>query len=272
YAHVVAGAPVVDPADAALFRAPANAIASRHPFLDCRWVAPRPQIEPDGLLAPGAGFRRAVPEVRIALPGLALPLTVIGVHLKAKGHGADRAAAAAMPDWDGRFRDYLRRRSAGMAGQAIRRAAEAMMLYDRAMAIVAADPAAPVAVMGDFNDDPDSMVMRSLTNNAETGQIALPDPSPEDRRAFFRWQLYDAGRLVFGAARVPTHFSAAHGASVLDTVLVSNALNGSNTRGLARPVAAGVLTDLVAGQPDARRASDHAPVFVRFATRSEAEP
>lgn len=249
----------------AVFTGPVVALASRLPVRAARVLPPDPAIEPEGLLASGFGYRRDIIEAEIEVPGLDLPLVVYVCHLKSQGAFVDADAIAVIDGWGARFQAHLRARALADANQVIRRAGEAMMLYAHIMDRIAARPGQPVAVIGDLNDEPDSFTLRILTQSDWLRTIARRAYSalePAQRAQRYGWLLYSAAQLApmqSPGAPIPTHASW-RGGSVLDYILVSNALNQNNPRGLAEVVAYDVLNDHHGGAMDRLTTSDHAPI------------
>ena len=236
YPHVaVVAEPARAPEDPDIFLGPVVALLSRHPFVD----APTSLRVPPGLfddvpLALDFGFRRDVVRAKVDLPGLG-PTTVMSAHFKSQGAFIDGDAVAALPDWRARFRDHLRQRASRDAEQLIRRTGEAASLYLATMEEVAPDRNAPVVILGDLNDTPDSATLRIATQYDWIQNIAgrrydRVEP-PSERAWSYAWRLYDAYRLRpdQSGVRSDTHAGGWHyGPSVLDYVLVSNGLNPEN--------------------------------------------
>lgn len=251
-----------------VFRGPVNALASRHPILNARVLPSTPETEPDGQLSADSGFRRGIIEAEIAIPGLESPLAVYVCHLKSKGAFVDTDGVEALPDWPSRWRRHLRERALKDANQVIRRASEAMMLYEAVMNRIEANPLQPVVVMGDLNDTPDSFTLRILTQNEEVANIArrrARDLEVEERAPQYQWKLYSAA--VLGSPQSltppPTHAGWNH-ASTLDYVLVSNALNHRNPAAVAHCKRFDVFNDHHWDRTARLQSSDHAPVRARF--------
>ncbi len=247
---------------------PNLALASRFPIRDARILRATPEIEPDGLLAEDFDYRRGVIEAEIDVPGLAEPLVVYNCHFKSQGAFVDSDAVADLPDWPARFRKHLRDRALLDANQVIRRAGEAMMLYEHVMNRIEANPAQPIAVVGDLNDDPESFTLRILTQNERLANIAGRSYShlePAERAPRFTWQLYSAAGLApsQAASATPTHVTWNH-SSVLDYVLVSNALNPRNPNAVAHVTQYDVFNQHHIEETDRLVSSDHAPVRARI--------
>ncbi|QFT63792.1 endonuclease/exonuclease/phosphatase family protein [Roseivivax sp. THAF30] len=258
-----------------VWQGPVVALASRFPILSAGPLAADPSVEPDGLLAPDFDFRRQIIEAEIEVPGLAQPLVVYCAHLKSQGAFVDRDRVAAFGGWSERFRDHLSQRAQADASQVIRRAGEAIMLYEAAMKRMATDRDLPLAVLGDLNDEPGSFTLRILTQNEDVPYIAgtryqALDNSEKSNR--YTWQLYSTAGLGApqGLGLTPTHVGWMH-ASVLDYVLVSNGLNRRNPRGPVADTTYDVFNSHHWDpESDSKETSDHAPVRAIFELKSEA--
>ena len=269
YPHVaVVAEPARDPADPDVFLGPVVALLSRHPFIDAPTPLPvSPDLLADLPLAPGFGFRRDVVRARVDLPGLG-PTTVMSAHFKSQGAFVDDDAVAALPAWRARFREHFRQRAIRDAEQLVRRSAEEAALYLAAMEEVGADRNAPVLVLGDLNDTPDSSTLRIATQRDWVRTVAGRRydgiEAPSDRAWSYAWRLYDAYGLRpdQSGARQATHAGGwNYGPSVLDYVLVSNGLNPENPSRRGTVVEHRVLDAHLEGGRDPGR-SDHALVRV----------
>jgi len=251
-----------------IWKGPNLALASRFPIRSARVLDPTPGIEPDGLLAPEFDYRRGVIEAEIEVPGLAEPLLVYNCHFKSQGAFVDKDAIAELPDWPARFRMHLRQRALLDANQVIRRAGEAMMLYEHVMNRIAANPAQPAVVVGDLNDDPESFTLRILTQNERIRHIggrSYAHLEAFEKAPRYTWQLYSAAGLapMQDADVIPTHVTWNH-SSVLDYVLVSNSLNPRNPNALGAVTGYEVFNDHHVSETDRLISSDHAPIRARI--------
>lgn len=247
---------------------PNLALASRLPIRDARVLRATPEIEPDGLLAADFDYRRGIIEAEIEVPGLAEPLVVYDCHFKSQGAFVDSDAVALLPEWRDRFRKHLRDRALLDANQVIRRAGEAMMLYEHIMNRIEANPEQAVAVVGDLNDDPESFTLRILTQNERIRNIAgrsYANLEPHEKAGRYAWQLYSASGLApaQGTGLTPTHATWNH-SSVLDYVLVSNSLNPRNPNALGHVTSYEVFNQHHLDQVNRLVSSDHAPICARI--------
>ena len=236
YEHVaIVAEPPRDEADPAVFLGPVVAIVSRHPFAGEPSALPvAPELADGTPLAADFAFRRDIVRASIDLPGLG-STTVMSAHLKSQGAFVDGDAIAELPNWRERFREHLRQRAIKDADQIVRRSGEAAAIYLAAMEEVEADRNAPIVVLGDLNDTPDSPTLRLATQREWVRNIARRRytgiESPADRSWFYAWRLYDAFGLAPNQSgiREPTHASSwRYPASMLDYALVSNGLNPRN--------------------------------------------
>lgn len=251
-----------------IWKGPNLALASRFPIRSARILTPTPAIEPDGLLSPEFDYRRGVIEAEIELPFLAEPLLVYNCHFKSQGTFVDKNAVAAEPDWSARFRSHLRQSALLDANQVIRRAGEAMMLYEHVMNRIAANPARPIVVLGDLNDEPGSFTLRILTQNERIRHIggrSYVHLEATERAQRYTWQLYSAAGLapMQDRADIPTHVGWSQ-SSVLDYILVSNALNPRNPNALGSVGEYQVFNQHHLDRVDPLLSSDHAPLRARI--------
>jgi len=220
-------------------------ILSRLPILEQgQWrefpaVLPGPEGETSGL-----GFRRVMPWSRLELPN-GEALLVVAVHLKSR-----RAAAEEIPETE----PPRRRRLLGRALSNLIRISEAAGL--RCLLDVAMDrnTADHYAVLGDFNDTPDSTALSLVMGleDEEGSELA----QSEVRRLFQALWRVPADRAFSYVGR---------GQRLLfDHILVSQRLS----LGL---VAAGVESQLLEAErrqhsdhPEGYPRSDHAPVWATF--------
>lgn len=256
-----------------VWKGPVNALASKFPILSSRSLPSTPLIERDGLLSPDFSYRRDIIEAEIDIPGLPKPILVYVCHLKSKGTFVSGKTIAALPEWTERFRAHTEQRALLDANQIIRRAGEAMMLRHTVMSRVAANPDQPVVVLGDLNDDPDSFTLRILTQSEPIGTIAQSKYSKlaaHEKAEWYRWRLYPAYTL--GGAQqcgpIPTHVHWS-GKSVLDYILVSNALNANNPKAIAPVTDFKVFNQHQLDAAPSLLTSDHAPIRATFQIRTE---
>jgi endonuclease/exonuclease/phosphatase family metal-dependent hydrolase len=220
-------------------------ILSRVPILEQgQWrefpaVLPGPKGETVRL-----AFRRAMPWSRLELPN-GESLLVVAVHLKSR-----RAAAEEIPQTE----SYRRRRLLGRALSNLIRIAEAAGLrcvLDDAMDRKTADH---YAVLGDFNDAPNSTAVSLVMGlEDEEGSELLRS---EERRLFHALWRVPLDRAFSYVGRGQRH--------LFDHILMSQRLS----LGL---VAAGVESQLLEAErrqhsdhPEGYPRSDHAPVWATF--------
>ncbi|MEO0636201.1 MAG: endonuclease/exonuclease/phosphatase family protein [Pseudomonadota bacterium] len=269
YPHLaIVAEPAQDEDDSEVFVGPVVAIASRHPFVE----PPTPmstdeRLAADTVLEAGFRPRRDIVQAKIDLPGLG-PTTVFCCHFKSQGAFVDKDAVAALPGWRERFRDHMRQRVVKDADQLMRRSAEAAAVYLAAMEEVEKDREAPVVVLGDLNDTPDSPTLRIITQGdwiSTIGGRQRGSLEAADKAWQFTWQLFDAFGLTpqqRSGWRQPTHkASYFYPPSTLDYVLVSNGLNGSNPRASWHVKRLKILGNHLITGGDDRTSSDHAAVL-----------
>ena len=272
YPHFAVGdAPVIEEGE--IYTRPVQTLASRHPMTAEALRAP--EGFPAALSLPEDwSIRRPAVKAAVDLPGLGAALIYV-CHLKSKGAAPRALRFAPETPWDERVRETLAAISRGHASATRQRTAEASALYHEAVARIAENPARPVIVMGDLNDDPFTPALEALTASRPPGEVdgfAFEDLPDEARALVARYQLHDAWRLCrrdprdegrgTGPGRDWTHAQGS-ARSVLDFILVSEALN---------PLAAG-RTGAVLGhhvfdahlwRGDADGSSDHAAVLVEI--------
>ncbi len=196
--------------------------------------------------------RRGVLEVTVALPD-GTSLTLLVVHLKSSRPIARVDSAGNAVDEDGHYAA-----AEGAVRTVVVRLAEALQLRSRVEARLLRDGRAQLAVLGDFNDGPESLTVRSVT-----GELAEP---PRGRNADLDAAtsldlgvLHQCGRAVPPGAR-HTIMHRGQGQQI-DHILVSRTL-------WKRFRSARVLNEeLREGTNDSREEveSDHAPMVASFA-------
>jgi endonuclease/exonuclease/phosphatase family metal-dependent hydrolase len=200
----------------------AVAILSRFPF------ASRRHHTNDAYLLDGRRLRssRAFAEVSmVPSPGYHVHLLV--AHLKSK-------------------------RAVGIAAESEMRHKEAILLREKADAILVANPDANLVVCGDFNDSPDSPALRALCGSGVRALIDTRPAEPASTSPSLAPSGFPRARRVTW-----THYFAREDAFTrIDYILVS--------RGMARewrPEGTCILTS-----PDWGMASDHRPIVAEFET------
>ncbi|MEO0496426.1 MAG: endonuclease/exonuclease/phosphatase family protein [Pseudomonadota bacterium] len=253
--------------DPDVFVRPVVAIASRHPFIEPPVALNVDEaLIKETVLEDGFKPRRDIVRGRIDLPDLG-PTLVICCHFKSQGAFVDKDEVAALADWRARFREHLRQRAIKDADQIMRRSAEAVAVYLAAMEEIDKDRQAPIVVLGDLNDEPDSPTLRMITQGEWINTIAgrrRSDLENEEKAWQYSWQLFDAFELApqqSPSPRQPTHKgSYFYPPSTLDYVIVSNGLNALNPKAAWTVKTVGVLADHLIEDSDSRETSDHAAV------------
>jgi endonuclease/exonuclease/phosphatase family metal-dependent hydrolase len=196
--------------------------------------------------------RRGVLEVTVALPD-GSSLAILAVHLKSPRPLAKLDATGAPVDEEGHYAA-----AEGAVRTMVVRLAEALHLRSRVEARLFRDAKSQIAVLGDFNDGPDSLVLRAVAGDlaeAPRGRNSDLDAAT----ALEAGALYSCGRAIPpGARHTIMHRGAAQ---QIDHILVSRAL-------WKRFREARVLNETLrdsAGDGREEVDSDHAPVVATFA-------
>lgn len=269
YPHFAAvEAPRFDAGDGAVYVRAVQAVAARTPFV-------AEPLQPPSGFAAGLGlpatwaFRRAPVLATLEAPEIG-PLKVACCHLKSNALDLGGLDLSAGLDWADKTRLMLEATSRAHVAAAMQRGAEASALYHWAARQSAVSPSPAIAVLGDFNDTPDSRTLQALTPgvSAVDGVAAAALPG-EARAALTHYRLYDAYRLTpkdpHRDARPATHRAGASG-EVLDYVLVSDALNPANPARRAT-VASHRVFDAHFRRGVPEETSDHAAVVVDLERR-----
>ncbi len=268
--------PIIEGGD--VYVRPVQALASRTPFEAEAFAAPEGFAEEAGL-KPDWRIRRPAVKAVLALPGVGKTLVYV-CHLKSKGAEPRNLRFEERTPLQRQVRDTVAAISRGHVKATMQRTAEASALYHEALARVAEDPDRPIVVMGDLNDDPGSPALEALAATSSPksiGGVDLADIDPASRAAIAdhveRCRLFDAWRLCprdpLREARRDTHIGS-RGASVLDYILVSNALNPHNPDAVASVVRHQVYSAHFRGIGGDASSSDHAAVVVEIAPRQTA--
>ena len=220
-------------------------IISRFPILEQgQWrefpaVLPGPEGEIMRL-----AFRRAMPWSRLELPN-GETILVVAVHLKSR-----RAAAEEIPEAE----PYRRRRLLGRSLSNLIRIAEAAGLRCLLDDVIDRKTADHYAVLGDFNDAPNSTALSLVTGLEDEEGSELVQS--EERRLFQALWRVPLDRAFSYVGRGQRH--------LFDHILISQRLS----LGL---VAAGVESQLLEAErrqhsdhPEGYPRSDHAPVWAAF--------
>jgi endonuclease/exonuclease/phosphatase family metal-dependent hydrolase len=226
-------------------------IISRFPILEQgQWrefpaVLPGPEGEIMRL-----AFRRAMPWSRLELPN-GETILVVAVHLKSR-----RAAAEEIPEAE----PYRRRRLLGRSLSNLIRIAEAAGLRCLLDDVIDRKTADHYAVLGDFNDAPNSTALSLVTGLEDEEGSELVQS--EERRLFQALWRIPLDRAFSYVGRGQRH--------LFDHILISQRLS----LGL---VVAGVESQLLEAErrqhsdhPEGYPRSDHAPVWATFELPSHA--
>jgi endonuclease/exonuclease/phosphatase family metal-dependent hydrolase len=183
------GEPIVGTADARGIRC---AVVSRLPVIEARVHTAEalafPVFRAGDPPAFGARIplRRGFVHARVQAPGLGA-VEVIVVHFKSP-------RPVALRDADGREIEALtaRARAEGVLRSLVWRAAEALHARGIVDSLLAADPRAQVALLGDLNDVPDSPVARALQSDGDGSLLDCATVVPEADR----FSAIHAGRRI----------------------------------------------------------------------------
>ena len=197
-------------------------------------------------------------------------VTVYVLHLKSKRQASSGVQYEASVDWQQRVRDTLRQRSRGTIATLLQRGLEATLVYHAVSQRLAENPQQAIVVMGDFNDEQDSLPLEVLTMQERIhflGNVA-EENWPQGVKLYFNdYRLADTFRLAPNMrqrVRPFTHLHRGRG-NVLDYILVSNALNPKNANALAEVSDYAVWNHHLAEDGvENRLQSDHGQVCVEF--------
>ena len=166
YPHFAAVAePARSEEDEDVFVGPVVAIASKHPIVGEPIAMPvDATLIEETVVEADFKPRRDIVQAVIDLPELGAT-TVFCCHFKSQGAFVDKDEVAALADWRSRFKEHLRQRAIKDADQIMRRSAEATAVYLEAMKQIDKDRQAPIVVLGDLNDEPDSPTLRMITQS-----------------------------------------------------------------------------------------------------------
>ncbi len=135
--------------------------------------------------------------------------------------------------WPHRVADTLQRLSRGTIASLLQRGLEATLLYHHIVQRLEQDAAHPIVVLGDMNDNEDSIPLAALTMQERIYNIGGLEPEswPDGITPWlYDYRLADTFRLAPNMRQSVRPFTKIHRGSggVLDYILVSNALNPKN--------------------------------------------
>jgi endonuclease/exonuclease/phosphatase family metal-dependent hydrolase len=265
-----AGVPIFDREDSAIYVNATVAIASRHPFTQVGDLIGVADIDVDTVVDPDFRFSRTPVAARIDLAGIG-GMDIYVCHLKSQGAFVDPRDVDPITDWAEKIKTYYSLRNAAGVDQVAKRAAEAGVVYRLFRRAIDRDNDAPVLLLGDLNEGPDSHTIGILTQGERVfswGSIPANGVPPQFAFLKHVYKLYDTWPLVPTQlqGRPITHSSSGHG-SILDYGIVSNGLNPNNPRRRGTVTKVEVFDDHFRDGPPKGIASDHAPVIVTIAGR-----
>ena len=218
---------------------PVVAIASKHPIVNIQAVTENPNLLEHLPVQNDLTFSRKPIKATIDIPALGNTIVYVA-HLKSKRpmmpklnfndshNGKDKVFLTAQAN------------SLGQIASMVQRGVEATMIYHDATNELAANNNLPLLIMGDMNDNEESIVLDALSNQFSWLNIegrAKSDWSDDEKLAYYQSKLYDAWHLITHQntkVRLPTHIFGPQ-SSVLDYIYVSNALNAKNPHCIAKP-------------------------------------
>ncbi|BCS88167.1 endonuclease/exonuclease/phosphatase family protein [Pseudodesulfovibrio sediminis] len=261
--------PVMSDEITGIFVRPVVALASKHPIANVGPVEVASTIQHDLPVPDEFNFSR-VPlraEIEIA-DGLAV--TVYVAHLKSKRPMVMEPTFGDDTSWQVKVRECMRATSRGQAASLLQRGAEASALYHEVTRVLGDTDNLPIVVMGDLNDDEESIPIEALSYKGRVYSIAgVPygDLPMEAKRAAYSNKLYDAFFMApnqEGGVRPPTHYHMGRGGT-LDYIFMSNAFNLKNRNHVGRVVDFAVHGDHLNGDGVGdHKQSDHAQVLAEI--------
>lgn len=265
-----------------LFQKPVNAIASRLPvtvgtlpFLPAMALPLAAMQQALGISRPFDGYSRlpVVAEVETEDFGR---VTVLVLHLKSKRPMVEAPSYPPDAALHAQVRDTMLHRSRGMIGSLLQRGAEAASVYDAVSAMLGESRRRPVVVLGDLNDEGNSVIMSALRKPGRFYEFNDKRDRPTVSAANgARWSymLHDAWDEAGETGLRPGTIFHDGAPQVIDYILVSNAF-GAPLRN--RAAIGGVLAHEIRNDhlgpnkstSQKRRTSDHAIVLAELAPRA----
>jgi endonuclease/exonuclease/phosphatase family metal-dependent hydrolase len=260
-----AGAPIFDNQDPAIYVNATVAIASRHPFHEVGDLIGVAGIDHDTVVDDSFAFSRTPVSAVIDVPSIGA-MNIYVCHLKSQGAFVDPRDIDPITDWRDKIKTYYSLRNVAGVDQVAKRVAEAGVIYRLFRQSIDTDNDAPVLLLGDLNEGPDSHTIGVLTQGEPVFSWgSVPGNAVPEEFAFLKhvYKLYDSWNLVPTQlqSRPITHSSGGHG-SMLDYAIVSNGLNPKNPRRRGTVTKVEVFDAHFRDGPPKGIASDHAPVVV----------
>jgi predicted extracellular nuclease len=160
-------------------------------------------------------------------------------HLKSKRPKEIPLAFEPNDNWDQKVLKTMKARSTGNVAALLQRGAEASELYNHISNDLHKKPNTPVILLGDLNDDTNSIPIEALSNRSRIYEIDNTDYNDlplEAKIAIYRYKMFDAFDMApnpNGLPRTPTHYHKGEGGT-LDYIFISNALNEKNSNSVGR--------------------------------------
>lgn len=223
--------------DPAVYHKSVVALASRFPIETVHPVNISPDVRTDLPIPDQFRFSRTPICADVRVPDLGL-LTVYVLHLKSKRPTTLDIRYDDQVAWSHRVADTLQHLSRGTIASLLQRGLEATLLYHHIVARLEQDPTHPIVVMGDMNDNEESIPLAALTMQERIYNIGGLEPEswPDaTKKWLFDYRLADTFRLAPNMRQRVRPFTQIHRGTgcILDYILVSNALNPKNADALA---------------------------------------
>ncbi|MBX2857758.1 MAG: endonuclease [Cellvibrionaceae bacterium] len=259
--------PETDAADPAVFLKPVVALASRLPIKHCTTIQLAAEVKQSLSLQAHFNFSRPPIYATLDCPELG-EFDVYVAHLKSKRPKyLDSPFAEAIP-WGERAFTTLQKVSRGNIAALLQRGAESTLLYHHISDILHRQARRPCVVLGDLNDDEDSIALQALLAQSkifEIGEIKHRDWPGGVKEKLYDLRLYESYKLAPNSKHgTPPHTHIYKGeGGILDYALVNNALNPRNADRVAEVVRHQVYNrHLDADGVPNRVQSDHGQVAV----------
>jgi len=214
--------PTVDTHNNFVYVKPVVAICSKYPIT---------LLKPLNNFEDGFEFTRIPIKAQIAIEGIG-EIIVYVVHLKSKLPLFETISNTS-DTWDNLILKTLQARSMGYVSSAFQRGKEATELYREITDTLKLHNNIPFILLGDLNDNVDSIPIESLTNREKLFEInginysTLPDETKALKYKYTLYDTFDMAPNPSGQRRVPTHYYRNYG-DVIDYIFVSNSLNEKN--------------------------------------------
>lgn len=225
-------APKLDTHDSKVFIKPIVALASRLPLTQVATVTAHPDIQQTLPLSEAFHFSREPIVATLEHPQIG-ELCVYITHLKSKRPIMPKTEYDDQTPWAQRVQHTMQQLSSGNIASQFQRGAEASLLYHHISQQLKQKPDLPIIVMGDLNDDHDSIALSALTMQDKLYSIGgINDADwPEGVKGYIHdYRMSDSFRIAPNMKHRARPYSYIHRGQgqTLDHILVSNALNRHN--------------------------------------------